>query len=651
MTGRVNKYTVLASALGLFLSIITINGHAQLNNQYNLANQLFQRGKYEEALPIFKKLHKDNPGTFLFFEKTAECLINLKRYNEAVTFTEKSMNQSIFSGRSAILLGRIYHVQGDTTKAFEIWNSTLENNKENLQIYLATARAMSERRAFDRSVQVYEEAKSFFPNSTLLSSELAGTYLQAGKYEQAINELLTLVREDPSRIDYVQHSLMRFQDDFLYDTAILEIDEFLDRLNPQHPSHYSLHQLEVWLLMERNLYERALATAKAYESRTSRPTFSLYGLGAKLLSERKFKLAEEAYKYYIENNFLSAKYQSMDELARVYTEWADYLADYNLANAARRDSLYQKAFDTLRQLSLEAPFYDRMGQVLIKQSELALDYLHDLDLAKNYLDALKSRGEEESNAQIQYVEGRILLYEGNYDRARIAFTRSKKTERIGELAEKNQYYLALTDFFSGDYEFAKIQLNALERQNTSYFANDAVQLRVWIQEGISADSTGSILEPFATAVEQFDRGDEMKAMQALTPLLSGQAYHPLTDEALLELSSQVNPELTVYIYSALTDYLNRWGQASPLRERLMWEKARIADQVVTNEISIPTDPDSGTESPLHSLAEQLPEFPVPLPSDKQELQQLYEEILLNFPDGFYASFARQRIQELQQKQT
>jgi len=621
---------------------------AQFDSDYHVGNQLFQRQQYEEAYQVFKRLHNENPETFLFLEKATECLINLKRYEEAIELSEEAISGSTYPGLASNRLGKIYHVKGDTARAFEIWENTLQKYGDNFQIYLSVARTMSDRRAFQRSVKVYEAARRQFSSSTLLATELANTYMQAGMYEKAVKEYLSLVEREPERIDYVQRSLLRYGDEFLHDTAILEIDEFMDELSLGHPSYRSLHQLQLWLLLERKLYRRALATAREYEEKTSQATFTLFGLGTKLLSEREFELAEEAYRYYIDENIIAAKYQSMEKLSEVYSEWADYLSDYNLSHAERREELYQEAFEVLRELQIEAPFYDQMGQVLIRQAELAIDYLDNVELAKNYLDALRTRNNESVAAQQFYVEGRIRLYEGDYARARIAFTKSNKQERIGDLAEKTRYYLALTDFYAGDYEFAKIQLNALERQNTSYYANDAVQLRIWIQKGLNADTTGSMLDPFAESVELFNQGKDEEAVKTIAPIVSGTAYHPMMDEALLILSRNITPGLTYFTYTALSDYLERWGQVSALRERLMWELARIADEIVTGDVQVqsPEDSSGGGEGDLYSGSGK-----VALPTSNSEVVALYEAILLEFPDGFYASYARNRIQELDKPQT
>lgn len=630
----------------------------QVNDSYFMADQLLQQGDYEKAYELFEELHHDNPDTYIFFEKLTECLINLKQYDKAIELAEESDAGERYPVQGGIRVGEIYHIKGDTAQAYEIWDEISENSSGNIQVYLTLARTMSERRAFNRAIDIYEKAGKMypegsgaFPGSTVVLMELANTHMQAGNYEEAVREYLKLVKEHPDRISHVQSTLLRFNDDYLYDIAILEIGDFLDELPVENPSHRSLHQLELWLLLERELYERALITAKNYEEQQSQISYSLYGLGTKLLSERKFSLAERAFAYYVNQSHELARYQSMEELANVYIEWANHLSNYNLANHSRRDSLYKKAYDTLNQLSAEAPYYQNRNRVLITQSELALDYLHDSAQARNYLAKLESQSDSSYLARRNYLEGRIKLYKKDYARARIAFTKSNKQERTGTLAEKTRYYLALTDFYAGDYEFAKIQLSALERQNTSYFANDAVQLRVWIQEGLHADSTGEVLTPFARAVEHFSQGENRQAIHALKPLLDAEAYHPLVDEALLELSTSVDPSSVRFVYTNINRYLQTRGRYSPLRERLMWERARIADQVVISNMELTTDSLIANENLFRDLSGNDSARPLPVPASREELVALYEDLLMEYPQGFYATFARNRIQELQEPQT
>ncbi|MGD8426029.1 MAG: tetratricopeptide repeat protein [Balneolaceae bacterium] len=639
------KYLLLFFLMGLLPRL----SHAQLDADYFTADRLLRHQQYEKAYDKFYELHLKHPASFIFLDKAIECLINLKRYDKAIAITQGAISKGNFQAQAMIRLGEIYHYKGDSNLAQSTWDEVLKTYAGSSEIYLRLARTMADCRLFDKAVGVYEKAMQRSPDSNIILSELAETYMQAGKYEKAIQSYLQLVKKSPDRIGLVQRRLIRFHDDNIYDIAILEISDFLDDFPPQHPSYRSLQQLEVWLLMERHLYKRALVTAKSYEAQSSEITYILYNLGSKLTADQQFELAEEAYNYYINNDIYPVKYRCMQELAGVYKQWAKYLENYNLGLSSRRKTLYQKAFSTLEKLRQNTPGYPRMYEVLVSLAELSLDMLHNPEQASKYLSELRDLSDKSTIANASYIQGRIYLYNNDYTRARIALTKSNKQERIGDLAEKTRYYLALTDFYAGDYDFAKIQLNALERQNTSYFANDAVQLRLWIQNGMAADSTGALLTPFAKAVEYFSQGKDQLGINKLKTFFETSGYNPLQDEALLELSKYQDTDNAIYVYESLSTYLASQGSASPLFERLLWEKARLADQFVTNKQIDIRLPEASRVDSMDTGKAGIPR--VPIPRKIEQLVPLYEEILLHFPNGFYASYARDRIQELQKIQT
>lgn len=618
----------------------------QLSSDYYKADQLLKQQQYEEAAEKFETLYNNDPNRYLYLEKYTESLINLKEYDRAITAIQKAIENGRFRPQATIRLGELQHISGDREKAHETWEQILQDYKGDQQAYLNVARTMKERKVFDKAIDVYKKLRSQSAESNLVTSELAETYMQAGKYEHAMKEFLQLVEQNPDRLNYVQRRLMRSRDDQIYDVAILEIDDFLDDLSADHPSYRNLQQLEIWLLMERKLFNRAFATAKNFEDKSSTLTYSVYNLGSKLLAEKEFELAEQAYQYYIDKRVSPLIHRSREKLADVYIEWAKHLEDYNLDLSSKKNTLYQQAYDILNTLHNEVPNYPRRDQVLITLSELSLDVLHEPQKASQYLDELQRTSDDSiSKAQQDYIEGRLYLYDEDYTRARVSFSKSNKRERIGDLAEKNRYYLALTDFFSGDYEFAKIQLNALERQSTSYYANDAVQLRLWIQSGLQADSTGQMIAPFAKTVAYFSRGEDKKGIEILKNLFSEDNYNPLVGHALLEINTVKETENVRFIYQAITAFLKQQGNSSPLHERLLWEKARLADQIITND-----DLELFEAPPENQSQDIFENFKIEIPQTVEQLVPLYEDLLVNFPNGFYADYARERLQELEKIQ-
>ena len=264
------------------------------------------------------------------------------------------------------------------------------------------------------------------------------------------------------------------------------------------------------------------------------------------------------------------------------------------------------------------------------KSEIVLDHIHDIEAAENILNHLRKINQEKDTAEEFYIQGRIDIATKEYSQARVSLTKSNKLAGIGELAEKTRYFLALTDFFSSDYEFSTIQLKTLGRQNTSYYANDALQLRLWIQEGLSADSSGKSIQPFAEAYFNTVTGNYEDAKNMLLTYLEESPEAPLYDDAILLLSK--NPSHNAHSTYNLTNQVLVQNKVVSNRERLMWERAKFADQAF-----------------IQSEANQSfdPEVQISI----SEVISFYEELILEYPQGFYAPYARKRLSKLSEKNT
>lgn len=612
----------------LICGFLPIQVKAQLGNEFQIGNRFMQQQNYEAALPIFKRLVEQNPTEYYFFERYIECYIQLKQYDEALDEISDLEPRPNFNSQSKVLEAQLHYFKGDTAMAFSIWNTNLEQNERDLQIYISTANVMSELKEFDKAVIVLKSARTTFNNQQLFFNDISSTLLQAGNYEGAVEEWIAWLIAQPDQTSTIQRSLLRFNDPLLNDITILEIDDKLNELSVNNPAYNILFRFQIWLLQENKLYRRAVASATAFESSTSDYNYSLFQLGRSLRRNNEYELAKEAFTYYIDKTEGNLKWQSQEELAKVYTEWAKQLDDFNLDFSNQKDTLFAQALEQLDYIIDNAPNYRNLSRVLLLKSEIVLDHSHNLDSAKRILTRLQKLSGEEETPEEFYIKGRIEIGNKEYAQARISLTKSNKLAGIGELAEKTRYFLALTDFFSSDFEFATIQLKTLGRQNTSYYANDALQLRLWIQEATSTDTTGAELTSFADAYFETLIGNDEAAKNKFIAFIDDKPNTPLLDDVILQLSK--NPVFnTAGSYELTNNYLSKKGAVSN-RERLMWERAKFADQAYTQSES---DPDS--------------ELQISIPIS--QVQTYYEDLILDYPQGFYAPYARKRLAELLKK--
>ncbi len=619
-----------------FLLLIPVSGIAQVNSEFQIANRLFQQQRYEEALPFFQRINRQEPEMFLFFDRLIDCHIQLKQYDIAIELANENIEKRINAPQVNIVLGELYYLKEDTTRAFQIWERNLEIYSTQLQLYLNTANAMIDRRAYLKAIDVYRKGRQVFNNDQLFVADIPNAYMQAGKYEEAIAEWLILVKKNPQQSSGIQRMLMRYNDPLLYDIAVLELEDQLAELSSDHASYRPFYELQIWLLLENQLFRRAFATAKEYEERTSNYNYSLFNVGKTLTENNEFEMALQAFDYYSESSFGEIKWRANEEKANTYTLWAKYLDDYSLDFFNQKDSLFNTAMAILDGITEETRNYSRIKQVYLKQAEIALDFVFDKELATIAIDRLKNLQGSEDSPESNYLDGRLYLADKEFTSARISFTRSNKQTEVGDLAEKTRYFLALTDFYAGDFEFAQIQLKSLGRQNTSFYANDALELRLWLQKGIKADTTGEALQEFATAHFNLNTGKRQEATNQLLAIVQDDVPGVFVDDAYLMLSDLPEMKTDSYIAS-----LSTYVQESPYlsqREEFLWEIAKLADELYSSLEE--ADKELDTEEKVFTNIEESINITL------EKVIEAYEVIILEYPQGFYAPYARKRLSEL-----
>ncbi len=624
-----------------FLVFIFLPGISSAqNSEFQLANQFLQEQKFEEALPIFRELNKENPSAYIFFERLTETLINLKEYDEAIEIAQYQIENNHSVTRTAIILAELYHLSGDRNKAAETWNEVLEMNDAGIQTYYQVAGSMSSRREYNQAIELYEQARKRFSNPDLFTNELANTYMQAGQFKKAVNEYFQVVLNSPGQMGYVQQRFLRMRDDLLYETAALELEDFLLDLNRDHTAYSQLYQLLSWLLMETEEYRRAFIFARQYESQTEQTNYSLYSLGNRFASAHQYQLAIDAYSFYTESNS-SLRFRAMDEMASTYIRWGRHAQQYSLESGDRIAELYGKAYEINEAIIEQAPFYNRIDHVLSSQIDLSLDIFKDKELAQQWYKILTGLIESvvDEPAYKLYAEGRIALFNRDFTTARQALTRADRATSRSNLSEQARYYLSLSDFYGGDYEFSEIQLRSLERRSTSYFANNAIQLRMWIKNGTRSDTTGSLLKQVGEGLHYIHTGKYKEAIDVLTPILSNPA-HPFSDDVTIELAKTIPDRLQPLIYQLLDQQVSSQPN-SPLRERILWEKARSAENLAQLYRS---SPELFNSEEVRTTENAFFEGNGSFNLSKERIDEMYEQILLEFPGGFYAQHAREKLQ-------
>ncbi len=619
----------------LFAFLLMSEISVSQNRDFQTATQLIQQQNYEEAVPILSDLHEQNPASYVFFDQFVDVLIKTSNLDRAEEVTRNQIRRGYVTLQAQGLLGEILHLKSEREKALEAWHAALENASGNIQAYYIIASSMNNRREYDEAIHTYKQARDLLNNQTLFLNELANTYLQAGRFDESVNEYYQLILESPRQMSIVQQRFFQMRDQQLYDIASFELEDLLLDLSVSHEAYSALYQLLSWLLLETEEYQRAYNFARHYEEETPYSVYSLFSLGNRFLSAKQFQHAENAFKYYQNSTNLTTRYRAYDELSNTYLQWANFAEQNNLTPADSIHTLYQKSYETAVELINEQPDYQQADRVLSRLVELSLDVFKNRESAGRWFQTLRDRSGT-GDPYTLYTEGRIAIFDQNFSSARQHLARADRATDQSNLSEKVRYFSALSDFFAGDSEFAEIQLRSLERRNDSYYANDAIKLRMWIQNGTRADTTGSVLKTLGEGMYALHTGRYDQAVEQLSPLLENPRA-PLVDNLTVELSTAL-PEKYSPLKLKLINQQLESNSGSPLLERLMWDRALLVEQIVEGRIIIDGD----------RTAEERFFYPdVQTEFTKADAEQFYEDIILSFPGGFYASFAREKLQQFQ----
>jgi len=620
-------------------------------NEFRIANQYMQQQKYGDALPILRELHRQNPDAYTFYDQLTETLINLKKYDEAIEISETAIGAEHNVTRTRIKLAEIHHISGNKNRAAETWQIVLDKNARQVQIFHSVAASMMDRREYEKAIDIYIMSREEFGNSTLFSNEIANAYMQSSQFEKAVNEYYAIITETPQQMGFVQQRFLRMRNDELYSIASLELEDYLLELDLRHPAYSQLYQLLSWLLLETEEYRRAFVFARQFESRTEQTNYSLFSLGNRLRSAREYEIAADAYSYYLESQ-TGPVTRATEEKASTYIQWARYLDQQGIGTYSQADDLYSEAYRLNESIIEISPNYNRKERVLTNLIDLSLDHFKNVEKAERWYNDLSEYAGRETSAKpyTLYSEGRIALFNNNFTTARQALTRADRATEQSNLSEKARYYLSISDFFAGDFEFAEVQLSSLERRTTSYYANNAIQLGMWIRNGMRMDSTATDLKEFSSVLKTLHTGRYKDAAEAAVSLLE-QPSHPFSDDIILQFASELPMKFQAFLLSKLQEQLTG-NRQSPLRERLMWERAEIADQLLRTSA---TYGDTASDDQYYDIGNTIYEFQ---PDEQQffnrettsllnraSVKEMYEEILLEFPEGFYAHYAREKLQQ------
>ena len=588
--------------------------------KYQLAQGYENGGDYETAVRFYQEAYTTDSLNPLFMDAVKRCYLQLKQYDKTTLLLQRWIKRNPNDLNLLSQLGSVFVLKSDEASAAEIWDRAIAVAPDKETTYRIVGSAMIQSRLFDRAIDLFRHGRIACNSPMLFTDDIAHLYSIMLNYNDATREYLTILRQAPARLAYVQANVASYTgraDGLSAAVSVVEDGVKLD------PTNVSFHQLLAWLYIEGKQFDRAYRVYKTLDAIMHANGRELFDFAERAAREKSFAVSREAYldilrtypdfelvpqvKFGYARSLEEAVSSSDTLLTGLTIPWVD-------RSCPEKQSRFDTSLAAYQRVIVEHPNTEFAARSLLRIALIKCDKLFNLESARSALEVL-IKTYIRFNAIVldaKFQLGDLYLVSGDLVRAEQTFKMLVEDAGIpSEQRENASFRLAELDYFSNKFEESLKRLTTLTANPISDITNDALDLKIFIRENLS---------PSDSALREYAHADLIKRQrrypEALTLFTSIVAHHPksaIVDEALLN----VGDILTVM--GRYADAVQSYTQISTdYPESILLDRALMRIALLY-------------QFGLHDSVKAI---------------ETYQRLLENFSDSIYINEARKRIREL-----
>jgi tetratricopeptide (TPR) repeat protein len=610
----------------VLLLVITLAAFSQqrqdVDIKFKLAQSHERAGNYEAAVKLYEELFSKDSSNVILFEALKRTYLQLKRNDDAIALIERRLSFAPQDVGLLAQLGSIYLRISDEPKAVSAWERAIAVDPQNETVYRIVASAMIESRAFERAIETYKRGREANNNPSLFTSDLAYLYGILLNYAEATREYLSLLRESPSQLGYVQSRLVSFTS---RPEGLSSVRRVVEQASRTDANNTTLLYLLSWVYMEGKQYDKAFDVIKRIDHLTNAGGREIFNFAERALKDKVDTIAIDAYQTIIK------QYPSFPQISQAKFGYARALEDVHCAPETLRLFGIKESFSGERPATESEPVlngviaaYQRVISEhpyteIAARSLLRIAYLHyqrffNLDAAQQQIHTIVQKY---GNFIPVVIEAKIFLSEiliasNNLDAAEkllqeLSSARFVSLDQLQTIAFRS----AEVAYFRGNFQDAIERLNNLTKQLTTDIANDAIDLQIFLQENMAHDEKS--LKEFARAELLHRQRKLSEALLLLSTILQSSSSSSLKEYASMRMGD---------IYAQMKRYDDAIASYESLAQS--FPESVLLDRMLMNIGHI-------YQTGLH---------------DKAKAIAAYQKILETYPQSLYVNEARKRIREL-----
>ncbi len=274
-------------------------------NLVDRARRYEERGYTERALETWRAVLEQNAWNASAIDGIRRTLVHLKRYDEAIQFTEGVLARAKVRSLESIPLndptspfaltlglGEIYLAQGESERAWEVWNRALASEAESPYAVMLLIRVLQQNRLWEDAENLIRDFRKRTNQPAFMSRELAQSLQMRMEFGAATEELLIYMKELPAGWEIAQRVLARFPDEA---AVHAEVTDALSRAVRKNKQDINLRRLLAGYLFKIRDFEGAYRQIIIVDSLADRHGVDILGFARNLLGEEETALASRVF--------------------------------------------------------------------------------------------------------------------------------------------------------------------------------------------------------------------------------------------------------------------------------------------------------------------------------------------------------------------
>lgn len=507
------------------------------NTDEKLAAQFYENGEYEKAETLYKKLHKKNEESQYLYENYLRTLLALKDEKEASKLIEKQIKKNPTQLNFQVDLGYIF-VQFDQKETAEKYFDKLIRLHEEDRVGLTLLAQSFDRRGLTDYRILALERGAKRQGVLVFFEELSVAYRYADKTKDLVDFTLEALRLDRQLLGDATRRLdpvFEKEEDatYLQNRTLYYIQK--------NPSNQVFEELLLDIFLQQKKYKSALKQVISLDKRNQEKGGRVLQLAELCINNRAYNEAIDAYTYVInlgqnetkfnqgQNGLINALYlkttgsiaPNKEEVKSLIDKINIYIATQGMSRAT--------AYSQFRLAELHIFYNDNVPA--------GIAILEEITRVSNLQTSFV--------AECKLLLGDAYLMVNNIWDAKLMYGQVDKQFKEDALGQLAKFKNAKLSYYTGDFDWAKDQLDILKTATSQLISNNAIELSLLIQDNTGLDTTNEAMQEYAAAEFFLYQNKIAQCLEILNMLPFKYPNHTLNDE-IVYLKAHVQEKLGNY---------------------------------------------------------------------------------------------------------